>query len=761
MADDQETVVAVGSHGTRHFAVLTDGWKIRWRARAVNTGATTTSAWSDWLAATVDVPDPGGQPTVTALQIDPSQQVNGQTVTTSLTPALLAQVTDPAGQPLRVEYEVEHDPAATEQGTGQIWTGALDNIASGAPARITVAEGRLQDGWKARWRTRALNTAAGTSSAWSDWQEFQVSVIEPTDDALAYTAGALIPTDGNFTVTAWLRWDDKDGAYTVVEQKGLHQAPFHLGNTPEDGLVFTFTSADSPDATTEGVRSQVEPPVNEWFHLAGVYDAASKKATLYLNGAAIKSETISFPAWRATGFTTLGTRMSGALDDVRIYDKAITADEAVISAGGTPQPTTAPSTKSERATTAASGLVAAPAYNRIQPADCIARNDSFYRPATTRVPPKNERGWTPGPHDWCVSQKPKFTVEVKTKLGWQVTDQAEFVLMTIGRTANDSRTTEIDVITLAMNDAVKGVLLRDQVFTLGLMVQGSPANSCRQVVDANHPQVFAGNRHYWQNSRKVTFKVESPETGWSGGGNNLLSECTIQLSLTVPHVQGMMYKNRSAKALIRCDSSTENRYFPRGCIFDHNMRALELHENTFPNAYAHISKAYLTPNITTPSTSTTDRKLWPRHLAFGTEKKFPGFSPATPLTRLKAGPRKGRNYYRSFKICAFDYGIRTGNPYTGGAAPWDTDKQECDEFPFQSTYQGSWVSWQKDKPTDKGAPYMPGVAISVSLIPKQENRDWGDVHHIAGLGRFYQNDRILHDEDFILHLYNAMNERIN
>ncbi|MEV1005531.1 LamG domain-containing protein [Nonomuraea sp. NPDC050202] len=452
---------------------LTDGWKIRWRARAVNTGATTTSAWSDWLAATVDVSDPGGQPTVTALQIDPSQPVNGQTVTTTLTPALVAQVTDPAGQPLRVEYEVEHDPAATEQGTGQIWTGALDNVASGAPARITVAEGRLQDGWKARWRTRALNTAASTSSAWSDWQEFQVTVIQPADDALAHTAAALIPTDGNFTVTAWLRWDDKDGAYTVVKQKGLHQAPFHLGNTPEDGLVFTFTSADSPEATTEGVRSQVEPPVNEWFHLAGVYEAASKKATLYLNGAVIKSETISFPAWRATGFTTLGTRMSGALDDVWIYDKALTTDEAVVAAGGTPQPAASPTAKTDRATTAAP--VVTPVYHRIDPADCMSRNDSFYRPATVRVPPKNERGWTPGPHDWCVSQKPKFTVEVKTKLGWKVTDQAEFVLMTIGRTSNDSRTTEIDVITLAMNDAVKGAMLRDKVFTLGLMVQGSPA----------------------------------------------------------------------------------------------------------------------------------------------------------------------------------------------------------------------------------------------------------------------------------------------
>jgi hypothetical protein len=146
---------------------------------------------------------------------------------------------------------------------------------------------------------------------------------------------------------------------------------------------------------------------------------------------------------------------------------------------------------------------------------------------------------------------------------------------------------------------------------------------------------------------------------------------------------------------------------------------------------------------------------------FGTEKKFPGFSQATPLTRLESGSRNGRNYYRSFRICAIDYATRNSATWKGGAAPWDTSTHECDEFPFQSTYQGSWVSWQKDKPDDKGKPYMPGVAVSVSLIPKQENNDWGSTVNVARLGHFYMNDRILHGKDFILHLYNAMNERVN
>lgn len=114
-------------------AKLTNGWKVRRRARAANTtAATLSSPWSDWQALTVDVPDSVSEPAVGALQVNPSQVIDGQVLTTSLTPSLLAQVTDPAGGRLRAEFKVEHDPATTGQGTGQIRAGGVDNVASGA-----------------------------------------------------------------------------------------------------------------------------------------------------------------------------------------------------------------------------------------------------------------------------------------------------------------------------------------------------------------------------------------------------------------------------------------------------------------------------------------------------------------------------------------------------------------------------------------------------------------------------------------------------
>ncbi|SET18305.1 DNRLRE domain-containing protein [Nonomuraea wenchangensis] len=258
---------------------LTDGWKARWRVRAVNTAS---SPWSDWQNLTIDVPDAVSEPAVGALQVSPSKQVDGGTVTPTRTPALLVQVSDPAGKLLRAEAEIEHDPAATGQGTGQIWAGSADNVASGTQASVPVPAGRLTDGLKVRWRLRAVTDQS--ASAWSDWQQVTVDVTQPGEEPLAQTAEPVIRTDQSFSVAAWLRWDDKEGDYSVIEQRGAHQAPFRLGNTRDHGLIFTLSSADTANAVHEGVLSSVEPPVNEWFHLAGIYDAAAGTASLYLNG---------------------------------------------------------------------------------------------------------------------------------------------------------------------------------------------------------------------------------------------------------------------------------------------------------------------------------------------------------------------------------------------------------------------------------------------------------------------------------------------
>ncbi|MEU7901123.1 DNRLRE domain-containing protein [Nonomuraea sp. NPDC049152] len=361
---------------------LTDGWKVRWRARAVS--ATVASAWSGWQALTVSLP----KPTATGLAITPSKVVDGVTVTTKLTPTLQATVAHPTIQALRAEVEIEHDPAAPAgQGSGQIWAGGVDDVASGTQASIAVPADKLIDGWKVRWRARAV--AAAASSAWSDWQQVTVDVTQPGEESLAQTAGPVIRTDESFTAAAWLRWGDKDGDYTVAEQKGTHQAPFRLGNTAERGLVFTFTGADTANATVEGVLSDVEPPVGEWFHLAGVYDATAKTASLYLNGTLIKSAPVSFATWNADTAMSLGSKVNGDLDEVQIYQRPLSAEDVtgVITSASAPVSVAAPASHKE---TAAQALAAAVPgsfdYQRISLQTCqVSPGETGYAEYDARI----------------------------------------------------------------------------------------------------------------------------------------------------------------------------------------------------------------------------------------------------------------------------------------------------------------------------------------------------------------------------------------
>ncbi|NLH16751.1 MAG: hypothetical protein GX455_09235, partial [Phycisphaerae bacterium] len=72
-------------------------------------------------------------------------------------------------------------------------------------------------------------------------------------------------------------------------------------------------------------------PVNQWIHLAMSFDGTL--STMYLNGASIGSDLFSFASDTASALTigaceaNGGNPWKGAIDDVRIYDRALTAAE--------------------------------------------------------------------------------------------------------------------------------------------------------------------------------------------------------------------------------------------------------------------------------------------------------------------------------------------------------------------------------------------------------------------------------------------------
>ncbi|MGW5261617.1 DNRLRE domain-containing protein [Microbispora sp. NPDC004025] len=693
---------------------LADGWKVRWRARAVS--ATAASAWSDWQSFTVSLP----KPTATDLTLTPSKVVDGVTVTTTSTPTLKATLTHPTGQALRAEAEIEHDPAAPEgQGTGQIWSGSADNVASGTQTSLTVPAGKLTDGWKVRWRVRAVSEQA--ASTWSDWQQVTVDVAQPGEEPLAQTAGPVIRTDQSFTVAAWLHWNDKDGTYSVVEQKGAHQAPFRLGNDPEHGLVFTFTSADSADATVEGVRSGVEPPAGEWFHLAGVYDAAAKTATIYLNGTAIGTATLTFPAWDAARLMTVGSAMVGSIDEVRVHLKNLTLPE--ITALQAPQ--FAPAPLASRPAKASAQASADFKYDHMSLEDCERGRDQ--RTGGSDIWNGGE-GWDSiSPYSGCWSRHLSFAIyERSTKYNKHckcmltttgVEDYLNFDmtvvmhsylgsadgLSVIGGAGTSLSPRDIKVWTRVDNfwtadDDFWNMLLGlggtnptdlYQSFKLQVDVVGG-TNDCVKVFSSgdNGGLTRTGNVKKWMDDGDDVFIFHSTF------GTGRASRCSIRPWMVyndpvhagdwdkiAVSAWGKPENDKSAGApTVRCDSlsmGAKTATYRGGCVFYGSSRVYEMSRLDLDNGAVarHIELAYTRPQDTVPFK--TDG---PKH--------FPGKWPSgEALSRITSkDPRYKANQDAKDEVCEEFFDDRP-RKLTG-----EKDKtkwEQCDEFPFASTKQGA------------------------------------------------------------------------
>jgi hypothetical protein len=144
----------------------------------------------------------------------------------------------------------------------------------------------------------------------------------------AETAGPVLDTSGNFTVSAWVRLDRLDGWRTAVGQDGDVQSAFFLQKTADTNR-FSFSTAGGRALST------FTPEADRWYHLVGVRDAESGRNTLYVDGVAQGSVTECLMQGSSGPLSVGRARFGGndvdfwpgAVDDVRVWDRALSPDE--------------------------------------------------------------------------------------------------------------------------------------------------------------------------------------------------------------------------------------------------------------------------------------------------------------------------------------------------------------------------------------------------------------------------------------------------
>jgi hypothetical protein len=166
------------------------------------------------------------------------------------------------------------------------------------------------------------------------------------------------------TIEAWVRPTALSGWATVVLKERTGGIVYSLyannaGNVPVGQL---WTGAERDAAGTSKLA------LNVWTHLAASWDGATLR--LYLNGTEAGSVAVGSTLAASTGPLSIGGNgiwgeyFKGLIDEVRVYDRALSAVEiqsdmqrAVSSGGGAPPDTTPPSAPGTLSTTVSGNAV--------------------------------------------------------------------------------------------------------------------------------------------------------------------------------------------------------------------------------------------------------------------------------------------------------------------------------------------------------------------------------------------------------------------
>ena len=137
---------------------------------------------------------------------------------------------------------------------------------------------------------------------------------------------------------SWNSTDMSAGMWVRFVANGDSMFLQHLSGGGGGGFEFDYQSATSnlifsPNGAAIGVSKTWAPIVNKWYHIAFTRNATTDANTLYIDGVSLGSTTQTTDIATVTGVlyigdgTYAGYEINGSLDDVRIYNRALSATE--------------------------------------------------------------------------------------------------------------------------------------------------------------------------------------------------------------------------------------------------------------------------------------------------------------------------------------------------------------------------------------------------------------------------------------------------
>ncbi|GAA4270708.1 choice-of-anchor D domain-containing protein [Hyunsoonleella aestuarii] len=164
---------------------------------------------------------------------------------------------------------------------------------------------------------------------WAPEETFERSIFfDPANGHYVDVEDNLDLTPANFTISAWIKRETNSLNKSIVSKRdAAYTEGYDLKINATGHVEMSWQNGG-----TQTIVSDVVIPENEWHQVAVIYDGST--ANLYIDGVLEKTETLAPPVntsqsffIAAAGKLTPGAYFHGNIDEVRVWDTALTVDQ--------------------------------------------------------------------------------------------------------------------------------------------------------------------------------------------------------------------------------------------------------------------------------------------------------------------------------------------------------------------------------------------------------------------------------------------------
>jgi len=254
----------------------------------------------------------------------------------------LADGSPVAGALAAAPYSTAWSSAAVANGSHTLTARATDSSGNVSTATVTVTVANSGPGGLVA--AYGFNSGSGstvtdasgngnsgtlTGGSWSTSGKYGNALsFDGTSSWVTVPSSAALNLTTRMTVEAWVKPASSSGWRTVLMKErpgGMSYGLYGFDDSARPPAVYGHVSSDTAASGTAAL------PLGSWSHLAGTYDGSTLR--IYVNGTLVGSKALtgslatSSSALRIGGNSVWGEYFNGLIDEVRVYNRALSAGE--------------------------------------------------------------------------------------------------------------------------------------------------------------------------------------------------------------------------------------------------------------------------------------------------------------------------------------------------------------------------------------------------------------------------------------------------